>query len=102
MPPRAACAYSAGKGLIDFGICERFGLAIAPSEAAECGQIPGEILLHIHAEPVFASDMPAMGCDIWNRCAAGLKVGNGLTINPHVGIVGVSQQTNHACLSRDE
>ena len=101
MPPGAACAYPAGKGLIVLGICERFSLAVIPSEAAECGQVAGKILLHIHTESVFTSDMPWMSGDIRNGCEPGLKVSDGLAINTHVGIVGVSQQTNYSGFFRN-
>src|SRR5216684_1284730 len=44
-PPCTICAQSSGESLIDFRVCEGFGLAVVPAEAAECGQIAREILL---------------------------------------------------------
>ena len=61
-----------------------------------------EILLQVYAESVLASDVPGMVGDFWNRCEALFELRDGLAIDAHVGIVGISQQTNHSRFFRDE
>src|SRR5208282_1169512 len=91
MPPSAVGSQPSGKSLIDFRVGERFGLAVVPAKAAEGGQMPREVLLQVHTESVFAGDVPGMSGDFWNGGEACFEVGNGLTIDPHVGIIGVGQ-----------
>ena len=101
MPPCTVGSHSSGEGLIDFGVGEGFGLAVVPAEAGERGQVAGEVLLQVDAESILTRDVPGMVCDFRNRRKARFEVGNRLAIDAHVGVVGESQQANHACLFRE-
>src|SRR5271166_6590443 len=102
MPPGADRSQSYVDGLIDFRVGEGFGFAVIPAKAAECSEVMSEILLQVHAESVLAGNVPGMSGDFWNRSEAFLKVGNGLSIDSHVGVIGVGQQPDHSPSLRDE
>jgi len=67
MPPGASRAKSEVEGLIVFGVCKRFRLAVIPTEAAECGEVMSEILLQVYTESVFPRNMPGMIRDVGGR-----------------------------------
>ena len=64
MPPCAVRAQACGKSLIDFGVGERLGLAVVPSETGEGGQVAREILFNVDAKPVLARDVPGVIRDV--------------------------------------
>src|SRR5260370_693868 len=101
MPPYAMRPQSSGEGLIDFGVGEGFGLAVIPAEAAERGQIVGEILLNVDAETILAIDVPGMVRDLRNRSETFFKVSDGRAIDAHVGVISEGQEADYSRLLRD-
>src|SRR4029077_12966040 len=102
MPPVTVRSQSSSEGLIHLRICEGFGLAVVPAETSERRQVRGEALLQVYPEPVFASDVPGMVGDFRNRREASFKLGDRLTIDPHVGVVGKGQETHLPCFLGDQ
>jgi len=103
MPPCAGGTKAFGEGLVDFGVGEGFGFAVIPAEAGEGGEVVREVLFEVHAESVFAGDVPGVGGDIGHDGSdTGFEVGDGVSIDAHVGVVGIGQQADDAGLFGDE
>ena len=102
MPPCAGGTKAFGEGLVDFGVGEGFGFAVIPAEAGEGGEVVREVLFEVHAESVFAGDVPGVGGDIGDGSEASIEVCDGVAIDAHVGVVGIGQQADDAGLFGNE
>src|SRR5437660_12005295 len=102
MPQGATCAQSSREGLIDFSICEGFGLAIVPPETSKRGQIARQALFHIDAETIFTRDAPGVMSDVGRQNEALFELRDRLAIDPHVGVIGVRQQPENAGFPRNK
>src|SRR4029077_9371920 len=86
MPPCAVCSQTAGKGLVNFGVGEGFGLAVIPAEAGESGQVAGKVLLEVDAETILAGDVPGMVGDVGDDVIV-FGQNDLVAIDAHVGVV---------------
>ncbi len=102
MPDGAFGAYTRGEGLIDFRVGEGLSFSIVPAKPGEGSQVACEILLQVDAEAVLASDVPGMVGDVWCGNRTLLELGNGIAINPHIGVVRESQGPDHPWFFRDQ
>jgi len=100
MPPRAIHRHALRDRQIDFGVGKGLGLSVVPSPTGKRGDVPREILFQVGAKTILAGDVPGMVRDIWRRDQPGLKLGDRISVDAHVGVVGVGQQPDHSAFLR--
>src|SRR6202007_1601527 len=102
MPPWTLSLQTSDESLVDFGISERFCLAVVPSQTAERYSMRCETLLHVDPEAILARNPPGMVRDIRRGDKMLFKLRDSLAVYPHIGVIHVRQQAHDPGLVREQ